>query len=209
MFDPLTIIAVIIGLLVAFIVHEYAHARAAYSLGDPTSKYDGRLTLNPAVHLDPIGSLILVITAVGSQGRMPMGWAKPVMFNRDNFKNPWGDGALVAIAGPFANFIVAILAGALFRVCPAGSVPAFFLMWMVKMNMVFGLFNSFPLPPLDGWKILQAFVPVGLARTMQDFEDKLGRAAPLVLLLVSPFVISPILSVPYFYSVSALTGTYF
>lgn len=208
MLEPLSIIAVIIGLLVAFIVHEYAHARAAYALGDPTSKYDGRLTLNPVVHLDPIGSIVLVITAVGSRATMPLGWAKPVVFNRDNFKNPWGDGALVAIAGPFANFIVAILAGAMFRVCPPVLVLQLFLLWMIKMNLVFGLFNSFPLPPLDGWKILMAFVPVSLARTMQDFEDKLGRAAPILLLLISPFVISPLLSPLYFSSVMALAGAY-
>ena len=82
------LVTAILGILIAFIVHEWAHAKAAYSLGDPTSKYDGRLTLNPAVHLDFVGTIVLTSSMIMSHGGLCYGWAKPVMFNRDTFKNP-------------------------------------------------------------------------------------------------------------------------
>jgi Zn-dependent protease len=192
-----------IGLLSAFIVHEYAHAQAAYALGDPTSKYDGRLTLNPVVHLDPMGSLCMLISMVSTQGAMVLGWAKPVMFNRENFKNPFGDGALVALAGPMANFVLAILFALLHKLALPGT---WLLAWIVKANLGFGLFNLFPLPPLDGWKIVQAFVSRSLARSMQNLEENMGRAAPAILLVASFLVIGPVLRNVYFYSVTFLLG---
>ncbi len=201
--DPMTLVAAMIGLLSAFIVHEYAHARAAYALGDPTSKYDGRLTLNPLVHLDPLGSICLLITMLGSQGGMVLGWAKPVMFNRDNFKNPFGDGALVALAGPIGNFVLAVLFALIYKLGLPGNL---FAEMIVKANLGFGLFNSFPLPPLDGWKILQAFVSRSLARSMQNLEESMGRAAPAILLVASFLVISPLLRPLYFYSKIFLLG---
>ncbi len=188
--DPMTLIGAMIGLLAAFVVHEYAHARAAYALGDPTSKYDGRLTLNPLVHLDPIGSLSMLMSMILTGGQMVLGWAKPVMFNRDNFKDPYLDGALVALAGPVANLILAALAAGVFHL---GLPGAWLVMWVVKANVGFGLFNAFPLPPLDGWKMLQAFVPRGVAHSMQRFEERLGKAAPALLLLASYVLIGPLL----------------
>ncbi|MBX3165815.1 MAG: site-2 protease family protein [Candidatus Eremiobacteraeota bacterium] len=179
---PLFLAGAIVGLLIAFVVHEWAHAQAAYSLGDPTSKYDGRLTLNPLVHLDPVGSVCLLVSMITSQGQMCLGWAKPVMFNRDNFKNPWVDGALVALAGPMSNLLTAMFFATL---CRFGLPGTEFLYLLVLANVGFGLFNLFPLPPLDGWKIVQAFVPRDAARTMQRWEDSLGRFAPVFLLLCS------------------------
>ena len=203
--DPLTIVGAMIGLLSAFVVHEFAHAQAAYSLGDPTSKYAGRLTLNPIVHLDPVGSLSMLISMVATQGQMVLGWAKPVMFDRDNFKNPFGDGALVALAGPAANFILAALFAVIFRLHPPAD---WIFSWVVKANVGFGLFNLFPLPPLDGWKIVQAFVSRSMARSMQKFEERLGLAAPALLLVASFVVISPLLRPLYFYSVSFMLGEF-
>jgi Zn-dependent protease len=180
--SPMLLLGAFVGLLIAFVVHEWAHAQAAYSLGDPTSKYDGRLTLNPIVHLDPAGSLFLLTSMVSSQGSLCLGWAKPVLFNRDNFKSPWVDGALVALAGPMSNLFTAMFFATLCRF----GVPGYeFLRLLVLANVGFGLFNLFPLPPLDGWKIAQGFVPRDAARTMQRWEEQLGRFAPVFLLLCS------------------------
>lgn len=201
--DPMTIVAAMVGLLSAFVVHEWAHARAAYALGDPTSKYAGRLTLNPLVHLDPIGSICMLCSMLLSQGQMVLGWAKPVMFDRDNFKNPFGDGALVALAGPVANFILAMLIALPVRLALPGTD---LLAWIIRANIGFGLFNLFPLPPLDGWKIVQAFVSRTAARSMQKFEEGLGAAAPALLLAASFLFIGPVMRYLYFYMTAFLLG---
>lgn len=191
----LSIISAVLGLLMACVLHEWAHARAAYALGDPTGKYDGRLSFNPIVHLDPVGSVVLIVTALGSLGMMPIGWARPVRHNPDNFRHPFWDVALVAAAGPAINFILAMLFAGIYRLgLPPG--PDFWQV-LVAMNLGFGLFNLLPLPPLDGWKILQAFLPPALARSLRDFERKLGnQAAPIVLVIgfffLGPHIISPI-----------------
>ena len=186
------LVTAILGILIAFIVHEWAHAKAAYSLGDPTSKYDGRLTLNPAVHLDFVGTIVLTSSMIMSHGGLCYGWAKPVMFNRDNFKNPWGDGALVALAGPLANLFTAMFFATL---CRFGLPGTYVFTIFVSANVCFGLFNLFPLPPLDGSKILQAFVPRALAEPMKTFAERLGRFAPVFLLLCSlgfvPIFVAP------------------
>lgn len=200
--DPIFLLGSVIGLLTAFVVHEFAHAQAAYSLGDPTSKYEGRLTLNPLVHLDPIGSACMLGSMVLSQGSMVLGWAKPVMFQRDNFKQPYVDAAIVAIAGPLANLALALAVAILYRLeLPIGIIGVM----IIKANLGFGLFNSFPLPPLDGWKILQAFVPRSLAHSMHRFEEKLGVYAPALLLLASFVVIGPLLG-PMFRAILSLLG---
>jgi len=202
--DPLFIAGAMLGLLLACVAHEWAHAQAAYSLGDPTSKYDGRLTLNPMVHLDPVGSIVLLITGITSYGAMPMGWAKPVRYDQDNFKDPFLDAALVAAAGPSINFIMAIMLAALFRLgLPA---PIFWAM-LVKMSVGFGLFNLFPLPPLDGWKILQAMLPKSAARSMRDFERTLGNYAAPLLLVFSFFFMGPFLRPIFGTIVGLLLGT--
>lgn len=201
--DPIVLAGSLIGLFTAFVVHEFAHAWAAYSLGDPTSKYDGRLTLNPLVHLDLTGSIFMLISAVTTGGQLLLGWAKPVMFNRDNFRQPYLDGALVAVAGPVSNIVLAFGVALLMMVgLPLGWVGAY----IIKANVGFGLFNSFPLPPLDGWKITQAFVPRGAAISMQRFEDRLGRWAPVLLLAASYLVIMPILRPLYGSLVGLLVG---
>lgn len=183
--DPIIIAGSMIGLTTAFIFHEWAHAQAAYALGDPTSKYDGRLTLNPIVHLDPVGSLVMLASSITFAGQLMLGWAKPVMFNRDNFKHEFLDGALVAAAGPIINIAIAFAVAVLMAVgLPLGWVGSY----LIKANVCFGIFNSFPLPPLDGWKILQAFVPRSTARGLQRLEEKLGIYAPVFLLLIFPLV---------------------
>ena len=198
--DPIILGGSLLGLLTAFVVHEFAHAQAAYSLGDPSSKYAGRLTLDPRVHLDPVGSICLLVSMVSSQGRLALGWAKPVMFDRDNFKSPYLDGALVALAGPLSNLVLAFALALLMRLALPGNL---LIELTIRANLGFALFNLFPLPPLDGWKVVQAFVPSSWARSMQRGEERLGVYAPIVLLCASPLLIRPIFS-PMFTSLAQL-----
>lgn len=201
--DPVFLLGSVVGLLTAFVIHEFAHAQTAYALGDPTSKYEGRLTLNPLVHLDPIGSICMLSSMLVTQGGLVLGWAKPVMFQRDNFKSPYVDAAIVALAGPLANLALAMAVAILYRLqLPVGIVG----LMIIKANIGFGLFNSFPLPPLDGWKILQAFVPRSLAHSMHRFEERLGIYAPALLLVASFIFIAPLLRLIYPWLVGMLLG---
>lgn len=153
--------------MVALICHEVAHGWVANKLGDPTAKQEGRLTLNPAAHIDPVGMLLLLLVGFG--------WAKPVPINTRYFKNPRRDIALVSAAGPLANFLLALVSGVLYVLCiklapEAGlgllageSVSPMFVLQMLflmlmSLNLGLGLFNLIPLPPLDGSNILVSFL---------------------------------------------------
>ena len=160
-FDLYNILLMIIPVLMALTVHEYAHALAAYHLGDGTAKLEGRLTLNPLAHLDPIGTLMLFLSKM-------IGWAKPVPFNPANFKNPVRDTTLVALAGPVSNFILAVALSLVFKIfgllglftlAPIGRELAFIFQLTILFNISLGFFNLIPLPPLDGFKVLSYFLP--------------------------------------------------
>ncbi|HIU64722.1 MAG TPA: site-2 protease family protein [Candidatus Avacidaminococcus intestinavium] len=142
------------ALLIAITVHEYAHAVVADSLGDPTPKASGRLTLNPLAHLDPIGALMLAIVGFG--------WAKPVSINPTYFRNFKDGMKKVAFAGPGANFFLAFLAALGIAIMKKLGILTegvyTFLFWTQLYNVWFAFFNLLPLPPLDGSKILMAFL---------------------------------------------------
>lgn len=147
-------------LILSVVIHEVSHGYMAMRLGDPTAKYAGRLTLNPLKHLDPIGSVIvpIITTLMG----VSFGWAKPVPFNPDNFRKSafnlrWGE-ALVAVAGPLSNFIIAAIFGlAAHYVANEQAFSLFGL--IVLVNITLGIFNLVPVPPLDGSKLLFAIIP--------------------------------------------------
>lgn len=145
------------------IFHEYMHGWVADQLGDPTARYAGRLTLNPIVHIDLLGTLVLpLLLFLGSGGRFLFAYAKPVPYNPYNLKNQqWGP-ALVAIAGPSANFILAILFGLVLRFAPISAITHEFVKVIVYANVLLGVFNLVPIPPLDGSKILYAILPSSL-----------------------------------------------
>lgn len=165
----------LVAILIAFSLHEWAHGLMAYQLGDPTPKYEGRLTPNPLVHLDPIGALVVLVTMVASHGGMVMGWAKPVQFDPDNLKNDTLDGGVIALAGPLTNFVLAFLGGLPLPLGLVGQgVLGLFLYLFVAANLGLGIFNCIPVPPLDGWKIVQIVVPHDVARTMQSWETRAG-----------------------------------
>ncbi len=162
-FDPYNILLMVIPVLMALTVHEYAHALAAYHLGDGTAKLEGRLTLNPLAHLDPIGTLMLFFSRM-------IGWAKPVPFNPANLRNPVRDSALVALAGPLSNFLTAVAVAVvlkiflvfnIFELLPRSSMKdlAYIFSLAILVNVAIGCFNLLPLPPLDGFKVLSYFLP--------------------------------------------------
>ncbi|MDM5361382.1 site-2 protease family protein [Peribacillus sp. ACCC06369] len=185
---------VIVSLLIAFTVHEFSHAYVAYKFGDPTAKNEGRVTLNPISHLDPIGTLLILIAGFG--------WARPVPVNRFHFKNPKLAGVLVSFAGPFSNLLVAILGYLIFYGLLAAGVgpdlPFFvqpFFEVLINLNILLFVFNLLPLPPLDGYRIVQDLVSADLRAKMTQYEQY-GSLIFLILIItpLSKYTIGPILN---------------
>ena len=168
-------------LLFSVIIHELAHGSIAHSLGDPTAKYAGRLTLNPLKHLDLFGSIILPLILFISGSPILVGWAKPVPVNPYNFRDQkWGS-LKVSIAGPLSNIALAIFFGLIIRFIPVEffvSDPRFivmqsFILRIVEINLMLAIFNLIPIPPLDGSWILFSFFPQGFDKT-KLFLQKYG-----------------------------------
>jgi len=159
-FDPTEIVLRVPAVLIALTIHEFFHGYAAFCLGDNTAKWQGRLTLNPIKHLDPIGTLLLLFARFG--------WAKPVPVNPYNLRNPKRDMAIIALAGPVSNFVTAFFAMFIFMFLMAtgwlgtGTVAMYTLMFFFNLfaiNIGLGIFNLIPIPPLDGSKIFAMFLP--------------------------------------------------
>jgi Zn-dependent protease len=189
-------ILVIIFLGVAFPVHEFAHAYVAYRLGDGTAKMFGRLTLNPVVHFDPLGGLLLVVSALGSavSGGFIFGWAKPTPVNPSNLRDRRNGEALVALAGPASNLVMAILGAIVFRAFIALDVrvPDLFfevLQLFVTFNIALAIFNMIPVPPLDGSAILFRLVSPQTAWQLRPMLAQYGFVLVLVVILLGGTVL--------------------
>jgi Zn-dependent protease len=172
------------GLIIAMTIHEYAHARVANSMGDFTPRMTGRLTLNPIAHIDPIGLLMLFF--------VQFGWAKPVMINPRNFRD-WKKGeVLVSLAGPAANLLMAFTAMVIMAVLANIGIHERWLrvvLYLVVLyNINFAIFNMIPIPPLDGSKILMAYLPGELAYKLQGLE----RYSFIIFIIL---IATPILSI--------------
>ena len=200
-FDLLSILFTIPGVLLAITFHEYAHAIVAYKLGDDTPKVQGRLSLNPFTHLDPIAVVLLVFTHIG--------WGRPVEINPNNFNKKisakTGE-AIVAAAGPIMNFLLAIVltiilyalqifATNFVNISRIGIIIFTMLQYAVIVNVGLGVFNLIPLPPLDGSKVLMAFLPYNAKRWFENHE---GTFYIIFLILwITPIageIVSPIIS---------------
>jgi Zn-dependent protease len=156
----------LLAIVIAVTVHECAHAWSADALGDPTARLLGRKTLNPLSHLDPIGSLLFV--AVG------FGWGKPVPVDPFNLRDEHKDHALISLAGPASNLLVAALVGVIYRFVPVSNdLFAYFLQVLAGVNVSLAVFNLLPIPPLDGSKIYRAVLPKSFLPLWQ-FLDEFG-----------------------------------
>jgi Zn-dependent protease len=187
---PATLIARLIVLVVSFTIHEFSHAWSATQLGDETPRQYGRLTLNPLAHLDPMGSLLLLLVGFG--------WAKPVPINPYALLRRTPAGVMwVSLAGPFSNLLMAILAAVPFRMGLVSVVegmtntrailpnPSLILVQFITINLLLCLFNLIPLAPLDGEKILDYFLPPSMAKVFENIRPY-GPVILIVLVLVGP-----------------------
>jgi Zn-dependent protease len=183
------IIYLIISLLIAIALHEAGHAYVASVLGDPTAKMQGRVTLNPIKHLDPIGTFMIFVTFLSGFG---IGWGKPVPVNPYNFKDFKKGEALTAAAGPLTNFILALIASFPLRYFPE-SIPVSlfsFLQIFILLNVGLMCFNLIPVPPLDGSKILFMFLP----NKYYHYREDLERKGPII--LIGAIIIGQLLNIP-------------
>ncbi len=174
--DPITIILRIPVLLIVITVHEFAHARMAYHFGDATAEKHGRMNLNPINHLDPIGSLMILLVGFG--------WAKPVPINPINFNRYRSGLRWVSFAGPLSNLILGFVSMLLFAFMINTGLVVFggllynFMQQLIMINVYLAIFNLFPIPPLDGSKILMSF----LSDANLELYNQIERYAPLILL---------------------------
>ena len=182
-FDLMSMVAGLPGLIIAMVIHESAHARVAVAMGDFTPRLMGRLTLNPIAHLDPIGLIMLLVAQFG--------WAKPVMINPNNFHDRRKGDMLVSLAGPGANLVMAFLALTFMVVYMKMGFPLtrgfrMVLYLIVLYNINFAIFNMIPLPPLDGSKVLMAFLP-------NEWQYKLMSLERYSFLILIALMMTPVL----------------
>lgn len=164
--NPFAFLSWLIALIVAITIHEFSHAFAADRLGDPTPRVQGRLTLNPLAHLDPVGTLMLLIARFG--------WGKPVVFDPFNLRHPRRDAAIISIAGPVSNLLLATALSLLlhlFLTTPYAMIAYVFIQPVIVMNVFLAVFNLVPIHPLDGFKIVGGILPPEYARQWQELES--------------------------------------
>jgi len=178
----------IVIVIFSIILHEIAHGFVANWLGDPTARYAGRLTLNPLPHIDPVGSILIpgILALTGSS--FLIGWAKPVPYNPYNLKNQrWGE-AMVGVAGPLTNILIAIIFGLILRFSGSLGLSGAFLgvcVTVVYANLVLAIYNLIPIPPLDGSKVLRSILPSKLAIAYGRLETSMYALGPFGLIMVS------------------------
>jgi Zn-dependent protease len=203
--NPLDIFFQIIVLLFAICVHESAHAWMANRLGDPTAKMLGRVSLNPLVHIDPFGTIIMPLILI-VLGYPPFGWAKPTPVDNRNFKNPVKDDIMTAVAGPVSNFLMAFLSiialavifhgtnagiGMSFRHADIASPLATLFYFAMSINVVLAVFNLIPLPPLDGSHVIRHFLSYNALRVY----DRIGYGGLIVIMFILPMIGLPIVGI--------------
>jgi len=207
-FNILQAVIWIVAIFLSIAFHEYAHGWMASILGDDTAERSGRLTLNPIAHIDLFGSILLPLILVLTNSPFFFGWAKPVPYNPNNLRNPRIGGALVAAAGPGANFLIAIFAAVAYRILGSAELTTslqsglnavqFFGM-LSLINISLAVFNLIPIPPLDGSKLLALVLPGPMQRAF-DFLERVGPLVVFVVLIfafniLAPFVASIVFTI--------------
>lgn len=202
--DILVLIIGIVGFALAIIIHEVSHGLVAERLGDPTARLMGRLTLNPIPHIDILGTIIIPLTLFLIRSPFLFGWAKPVPIDPYNLQHPKKDMALISLAGPLSNFLLAIILSIFLRVLlvifPNTNVFSLFF-YLIEFNIALAVFNLIPVNPLDGGKILAGILSNSAAKSFNTFMSRFGTI--FILLLILPIfggnslvtmVISPVIN---------------
>lgn len=172
--DPAFAAILFLLFVVSISLHEFGHAFVADRLGDPTPRQAGRVTLNPLMHLELMGTLMIILS--------PIGWAKPVPVSTHNFKNPRFGSLLVSLAGPFMNFVLAIVAVAVLKYGPdLEPGQAIWLQTLFMLNLVLMVFNLLPIPPLDGGHVLESVLP---RRWLPAYRHLMPYGVVLILVMV-------------------------
>ncbi len=177
--NPFAFFSWVAALVVAITVHEFAHALAADRLGDPTPRVQGRLTLNPLAHLDPLGTLMLLIARFG--------WGKPVVFDPYNLRHPRRDAAIISLAGPVSNILLAALLSIILRLLlstPVAMLVYVIIQPIIVLSVVLAIFNLVPIHPLDGFKIVGGILPPEYAKQWYELEP---YGMIFLLFLIFPF----------------------
>lgn len=187
--DPFQLLLFAAALIAAITIHEFSHAFLADRLGDPTPRLQGRLTLNPLAHLDILGTLMLFL--------VHFGWGKPVQFDPYNLRHPQRDAALISIAGPASNMLLATAVALLIRIFPEFT---FYAIPFIQLNVILAIFNLIPIHPLDGGKVLIGLLEPNQARYWERFLSQYGLfillflifpifgGVPLISLFLSPLL---------------------
>ena len=197
--DTATLLYLGVALVVAATIHEFAHAYVADRLGDPTPRAQGRLTLNPLAHLDPLGSILILLAGFG--------WAKPVQINPMHFRDWRRDTIIVAAAGPLANITLLFALGVPYKLGLldfGGSTADRLLVTVIQINAMLAVFNLIPVPPLDGSKILMGLLPPAQAVSYARLQP---YGVFILLLLVMTNVLSVVLLGPMRWLITQATGT--
>jgi Zn-dependent protease len=189
--DPQVFVAFVIAVVVAITFHEFSHAAVATMQGDQTARSQGRLTLNPVSHLDPLGSIALVLAGFG--------WGRPVPFTPSQLRSRRFGAAMVGLAGPAANFVLALAAVVGLRIIFPSAIDPFggvdfsviLLDMLVTLNVVLGVFNLLPIPPLDGSRLLSLLLPPS-RQNIVYFLDQYGIFLLLGILILAPNLLTPI-----------------
>ncbi|HZZ98457.1 MAG TPA: site-2 protease family protein [Candidatus Saccharimonadia bacterium] len=191
--SPLEFFFSLAAIVIAITIHEASHAWMADKLGDPTARLQGRVSLNPLRHLDPLGTLAMILTRFG--------WGKPVEFDPYNLQNPRRDSALIALAGPASNLILATVLSVVLNFLPIPDFLGIFLIMLITINVFLAIFNFVPVHPLDGGKILVGLLPKDIANDLDKILRRYGIFILILLILPlgnsqSPvsYLITPIVS---------------
>ena len=187
--NPFAFLIWIIALLVAITVHEFAHAWSAERLGDPTARLAGRISLNPLNHLDPLGTLMLIIARIG--------WGKPVPVDPFNFRHPRRDMAITSFAGPAADLILAAVLSIIIRIAyfslgPTATLIEILFQPIIVLAVILAIFNLLPIHPLDGSAVIVGLLPQDLAEDYDRFSHQYGLF--ILIFLILPFFGAPLIS---------------
>jgi Zn-dependent protease len=188
--EPQLFVAFVIAVIVGITFHEFSHAAVASLQGDQTARSEGRLTLNPISHLDPLGSIAIIVAGIG--------WGRPVPVNPTHLRNRRFGAVMVGLAGPAANFVVALAAAVAFRIAYPAIGATFdvgfsvtLLDMLVTINVILGVFNLLPIPPLDGSTLLSLALPPS-RQNIVAFLNQYGIFLLLGLLILAPNLLTPI-----------------